>query len=90
MILTAAFEMMLGAENEMCVEFGVVDFVGRRSMCGFGRGDRHFTGLVAEIGSTVPGMLFLVRLMWVQGLANSVNLFIVFVDVFTGVVMATL
>ena len=90
MILTAAFEMMLGAENEMCVEFGVVDFVGCRSMYGFGRGDRHFTSLVAGIGSTVPGMLFLVRLMWVRGLENSVNLFIVFVDVFTGVVMATL
>ena len=87
--LTSSFEMM-SAANGMCVEFGVVEFVGCRSSCGFSWGDCRFTGVVAGIGSTVPGILFLVCLMWVQGFVHSVHLFIGFVYVFTGVSFSTL
>ena len=84
MRLTAAFEMMLGNANRMHVKFVVVAFVGCCCRCGLRRGDCHCTGVVAGIGGTVPGMLFLVRHMWVQGLVRSVCLLIVFVDVITG------
>ena len=61
MRLTSEFEMMLGAANRMFVEFGVVDFLGCHFRCGFRRGDHFCTGVVSRIGSTVPGMFFLVH-----------------------------
>ena len=74
--LNDAFEMMLGAENGIHVEFGVIDFVGCCCRCGFRRGYYCCTGLADGIGSTVPGMFFLVRHMWMRGLVHSFCLFI--------------
>ena len=45
---------------------------------------------MSGIVGTVPGMLFLVRLILVQGLVPRFFLFVVFVDVVTGGSIATL
>ena len=90
MRLNSSFEMMLGAANGMRVEFSAVAFVGCRSRCGFRRSGCHCTDVVDWIGITVPGILFLVRCMWVQVSVHSVSLFIGFVDVVTGGAVDTL
>ena len=82
--------MIFGAANGVRVEFGVVAFVCFRCRCGLRRGACLFMSWVARIGGTVPGMLFVVYLMWVQSLAPRVILFIGFVDVVTGGAVATL
>ena len=90
MRLTAAFEMMLVAAKGMHVEFGVVAFLGCCCRCGFRQGDCICKGVVTGISSTVPGVLFLLRHMWVRGLVHSACLLIGFVDVVTGGYVATL
>ena len=65
MRLTDSCVIMFGATNGMLVDFGVVDFLG----CCCGRGFRWgyclCTNLVAGIGGTFTGMLFLVRIILV-------------------------
>ena len=90
MRLNYSFEMMLGAANGMRVKFSAVAFVGCHSRCGFRQSGCSCTGVVDWIVITGPGMLFLVRCMWVQGLVHSVSLFIGFMDVVTGGYVDTL
>ena len=81
---------MLGAAKEKRVQFGVVTFVGCCCRCVLRQDNCWCTGVVSRIGSTVPGVLFLVNFMWMQLLVSSVNLSIGFVDVVTGGAVITL